>query len=99
MRLLNNNVGGDGGGGGGGINFGGASSPATEAADVCGSTVSSVICGSTVSSVSELDDLFEEIGEGTLEKAEPEEVDAITGLLKATMTMPQSNSLSDVAAR
>ena len=57
------------------------------------------LCGSAGTSVSELDDLFEEIAEGTLEKADPEEVDAITGLLKSTMTMPQSNSLSDVAGR
>ena len=38
--------------------------------------------------------MFEEIAaEGALAKAEPEEVDAIAGLLKSTMTMP--DSLSD----
>ena len=57
------------------------------------------IFGSTGTSVSELDDLFEEIGEGTLEKAQPEDVDAITGLLNSSMTMPHSNSLSDLAGR
>ena len=57
------------------------------------------VCGSTVSSVSELDDLFEDIAEGTLEKADPEEVDAITGLLKSSMTMPHSNSLSDITPK
>ena len=57
------------------------------------------ICGSTGTSVSELDDLFEEIAEGTLEAADPEEVDAITGLLKSTMTMPESSSLSDITAK
>lgn len=57
------------------------------------------ICGSTGTSVSELDEIFEEIGGGTIERAQPEEVDAITGLLNSSMTMPQSSSFNDVTDR